>query len=62
MSQEATTKKAFNYTIVGAGMGIGQVLGGILGFLIDNLAFWADGGMILGLAVGLALEKKRPIH
>lgn len=40
-------------------MGIGLVVGGLLGLLIDNLAFSAGGGMILGLAVGLALEKRR---
>jgi hypothetical protein len=59
MSQEENTKRTANYTIVGAGMGIGLVLGGILGLLIDNLAFSAGGGMILGLAVGLALERKK---
>lgn len=59
MSQESTTNKSANYTIVGAAMGIGLVVGGIMGLLIDNLAFSAGGGMILGLAFGLALEKKR---
>jgi hypothetical protein len=31
----------------------------VLGLLIDNLAFSAGGGMILGLAMGLALENRR---
>lgn len=61
MSQDNASNKSASYTIVGAGMGIGLVLGGILGLLIDNLAFSAGGGMILGFAVGLALEKSRQV-
>ena len=52
-------KKAVNLTYTGAGMGIGLVVGGLLGLLTDNLAFTAGSGMILGLAMGLALEKRR---
>jgi F0F1-type ATP synthase assembly protein I len=58
MSQENSTKTS-KWTYTGAGMGIGLVVGGLLGLLIDNLAFSAGGGMVLGLAVGLALEKRR---
>ncbi len=58
MTQENKTKTT-KLTYTGAGMGIGLVVGGLLGLLIDNLAFSAGGGMILGLAVGLALEKRR---
>lgn len=59
MSQDTKPKKIRRTTYTAAGMGIGLVLGGVLGLLIDNLAVSAGGGMILGLAVGLALEKKR---
>jgi F0F1-type ATP synthase assembly protein I len=59
MSQDLKAKKTYKPTYLGAGMGAGLVLGGILGLLIDNLAFSAGGGMILGLAVGLALERRR---
>jgi hypothetical protein len=40
-------------------MGLGLLMGGLLGLLIDNLAFSAGGGMILGLAIGTALESRR---
>jgi hypothetical protein len=40
-------------------MGIGLVVGGVLGLLIDNLAFSAGGGMVLGLAIGYALDQRR---
>jgi hypothetical protein len=56
MNQENQSKK-FRLTYTGAGMGIGLVLGGITGLLIDNLAFSAGSGMILGLTIGYALEK-----
>jgi hypothetical protein len=58
MSNEKPSK-SFKVTYPGAGMGIGLVFGGVLGLLIDNLAFSAGGGMILGLAMGLALENRR---
>jgi F0F1-type ATP synthase assembly protein I len=58
MSQENSAKTS-KWTYTGAGMGIGLVVGGLLGLLIDNLAFSAGGGMVLGLAVGYALEKRR---
>jgi len=58
MNQEnETNPRKLSYT--GAGMGIGLVVGGLLGLLIDNLAFSAGGGMVLGLAIGLALENRR---
>jgi F0F1-type ATP synthase assembly protein I len=40
-------------------MGIGLVVGGVLGLLIDNLAISAGGGMVLGLAIGAALDQRR---
>jgi hypothetical protein len=35
------------------------VLGGLFGILIDQMIIFAGGGMVLGLAIGLALEKRR---
>jgi F0F1-type ATP synthase assembly protein I len=58
MSEENHSQPA-KFTYTGAGMGIGLVVGGLLGLLIDNLAFSAGGGMVLGLAIGLALENRR---
>ena len=59
MSQETEMKKSSRISYTAGGMAIGLIFGGILGLLIDNLAFSAGGGMILGLAIGLALEKRR---
>jgi F0F1-type ATP synthase assembly protein I len=59
MSQGNEVKKSGRISYPAGGMAIGLIVGGILGLLIDNLAFSAGGGMILGLAIGLALEKRR---
>lgn len=59
MSQEKEVKKSSRISYTAGGMAIGLIFGGILGLLIDNLAFSAGGGMILGLAIGLALEKRK---
>ena len=40
-------------------MALGLVLGGLVGILIDQMIIFAGGGMILGLAVGTALESRR---
>jgi hypothetical protein len=40
-------------------MAIGLVVGGLVGLLTDNLAISAGGGMVLGLAIGAALEQRR---
>jgi hypothetical protein len=60
MSTGNEIKKDGRISYTSAGMGFGLVLGGFLGLLIDNLAFPAGGGMILGLAFGLALDKRKP--
>jgi F0F1-type ATP synthase assembly protein I len=59
MSSENETNKPARISYTAGGMALGLVFGGILGLLIDNLAFSAGGGMILGLAIGLALEKRK---
>jgi hypothetical protein len=41
------------------GLAIGLILGGIVGLVIDNLIIFAGGGMVLGLAIGSALDSRR---
>jgi hypothetical protein len=40
------------------GMGIGLIFGGLVGLLIDNLIVFAGGGMVIGLAIGTALDSR----
>jgi hypothetical protein len=46
-------------TVLGIAMSLGLVLGGLVGLAVDNMIIFAGGGMILGLAIGLALEKRK---
>ena len=55
----SNNEKKINVGTMGATMALGLVLGGLVGILIDNMIIFAGGGMILGLAVGTALESKR---
>lgn len=41
------------------GLAIGLILGGIVGLLINNLVIFAGGGLVLGLAIGSALDNRR---
>jgi F0F1-type ATP synthase assembly protein I len=59
MIKNETNPKKARFSIMGAAMGLGLLVGGILGLLVDNLAFSAGGGMVLGLAIGTALENRR---
>ncbi len=42
----------------GIGMAIGLVFGGLVGLLIGNPIVFAGGGLVLGLSVGYALDRK----
>ena len=50
------TKERISYKALG--MGIGLIFGGLVGLLIDNLIIFAGGGMVLGLAIGTALDSR----
>ena len=43
----------------GLGAAIGLVLGGLIGILMDNMIIFAGGGMVLGVAIGSALDSRR---
>ena len=58
MKMESQTKKA-RFSLMGSAMALGLVLGGLVGILIDTMIIFSGGGMILGLAVGTALESRR---
>lgn len=42
----------------GLGMGIGLIFGGLVGLLIGDVIIYAGGGMVLGLAIGTALDSR----
>lgn len=42
----------------GIGMAVGLIVGGLVGLAIDNLVIFAGGGLVLGLAVGTALDNR----
>ena len=43
----------------GYGMAIGLVFGGLVGLLIGNPIVFAGGGMVLGLAICTAFDRRR---
>jgi hypothetical protein len=49
--------RRISYTALG--MSIGLIFGGIVGLVIDNLVIFAGGGLVLGLAIGSAMESRR---
>jgi hypothetical protein len=57
MTNQNKTKNRTS-TVLGIAMSLGLVLGGLVGLAVDNMIIFAGGGMILGLAIGLALEKR----
>jgi len=57
MSQGNNTQKKISYTSLG--LAIGLILGGIVGLIIDNMIIFAGGGLVLGLAIGSALDNRR---
>jgi hypothetical protein len=57
MSQENTNQKKISYTALG--LAIGLIFGGIVGLIIDNMIIFAGGGLVLGLAIGSALDNRR---
>jgi len=59
MDKNDANKENVRASVLGAGMALGLVFGGIVGLLVDNLVIFSGGGMILGLALGTAIENKR---
>jgi hypothetical protein len=40
-------------------MALGLVIGGVIGLLIENMVIFTGGGLVLGLAIGSALDNRR---
>jgi hypothetical protein len=59
MSEQIKSKERAGITRMGSFMALGLVFGGFVGLILDNLVLFSGGGMVLGLALGTALERKR---
>ena len=57
MSQNNESQRKISFTALGPAIGL--VLGGIVGLAIDNMIIFAGGGLVLGLAIGSALDSRR---
>ena len=49
----------FRISYTALGLAIGLIFGGIVGLIIDNMIIFAGGGLVLGLAIGSALDNRR---
>ena len=59
MSTNSENKPSPSIPYKGLAMGIGLIFGGLVGVFIGNPVIFAGGGLVLGLAVGLAIESRR---
>jgi hypothetical protein len=57
MSKNKKSGRRISYTALG--LAIGLILGGIVGLAIHNMIIFAGGGLVLGLAIGSALDSRR---
>ena len=49
----------FKISYTALGLAIGLIFGGIVGLIIDNMIIFAGGGLVLGFAIGAALDSRR---
>ncbi|HEY46707.1 MAG TPA: glycine zipper family protein [Anaerolineae bacterium] len=56
MSEKSSNQSSMKITYKGIGMAIGLIMGGCIGLLIGNVVIFAGGGMVVGLAIGAALD------
>lgn len=57
MSKNNKSQRKVSYKALS--LAIGLILGGIVGLIIDNMIIFAGGGLVLGLAIGSALDYRR---
>ena len=57
MSKNNKSQRKVSYKALS--LAIGLILGGIVGLIIDNMVIFAGGGLVLGLAIGTALDNRR---
>lgn len=58
MNEKNLNQSTQKITYKGIGMASGLVFGGVVGLLAGNMIVFAGGGMVLGLAIGHALDNR----
>ena len=58
MSEQKNRYSPGSMKYTGFGLAIGLVFGGMVGILIGNPIIFAGGTMVLGFAIGAALDKR----
>lgn len=58
MSEKNNHQPASRLTYRAIGLAIGLTFGGLIGFLIGNPAIFAGGTMVLGFAIGSAIDNR----
>ena len=53
---------SFKIAYTGLGMALGLVLGGLFGLVAGNMIIFAGGGLVLGLAIGVALDNRKNVR
>ena len=56
MSTDNNPKLEVSYKALGLALGL--VFGGVIGWLIGNPIIFSGGGLVLGLAIGTALDQR----
>jgi uncharacterized membrane protein len=59
MSENKNRQLSGRMKFSGIGLAIGLVFGGLVGVLIGNPIIFAGGTMVLGFAIGAALDRRR---
>jgi hypothetical protein len=58
MSAQKNNHSPGKGTYTALGLAIGLIFGSILGFVTGNMIIFTGGGLLLGLSIGAALEKR----
>ena len=56
MSDTKYSNREVSYTALGPALGL--VFGGLVGLIIGDMILFAGGGLVLGLAIGAAMDNK----
>ena len=58
MSQETENRSSKTVSYIGLCLAMGLIIGGGAGLAVGNVAF-AGGGLVIGLAIGTAIERRQ---